>query len=81
VEFLDGGEDRDGVFRFGFGGTCRIGFDRRHERDSLAVCFEIAIDTKMVAAECARTDYGNTANALVCDCYAPLPSTARRQRV
>jgi hypothetical protein len=34
----------------------------------------------MVAAKCARSGNGNTQLGFACDLYAPLPSTAFRQR-
>lgn len=80
-QFFDGGEDGYGVFAFGFGGTSRIGLNRSDQCDPVAAGFEIAIDAKMIPAESAGSDYGNTTNAIAVDCYAPLPSTARRQRV
>lgn len=80
-QFFDGGEDRDCIFGFGFRGAGRIGFDGRNESGALIGRFEFAVDTKMIASERPGSNYGNATIAFACDCYAPLPSTARRQRV
>jgi hypothetical protein len=64
-----------------FSGARGIWFNHSGENDSLPSQLKIAIDTKMIATESSGTDYGNTTIAFNGYRYAPLPSTAFRQRV
>jgi hypothetical protein len=58
-EFFDRGKDRDLVLRGCFPGASRIGLDGGNKRDTFTGRFQFAIDTEMVAAECARSGDGN----------------------
>jgi len=71
----------DSEGRFRLGGACPVRFHCSNQSDALSGGLKFAVDTKMVAAECAGADNGNPNIAFACDCYAPLPSTAFRQRV
>jgi hypothetical protein len=59
-QFVDRSEDWDAEFFFGLGRACRIRIDGCDESNSLAGRFQFAIDTKVIAAERAATNYGNT---------------------
>ena len=63
------------------GSARAVGLDRGDQSYAPAGRLKFTVDTKMVAAKCAGADDGNAYIALACDCYAPLPSTAFRQRV
>lgn len=79
-QFFDRSEDRNRVFGFGFYGSRGIRLYRSGQRNTFAGSLKFAIDTEMITAEGTGSNYGNATIALASDCYAPLPSTARRQR-
>jgi hypothetical protein len=74
-------KDRDTVFGSSILGAARIWFDRGNKSDSEPTRFEFAIDTEMIATKGAGSSYRNTQDGLAGRFYAPLPSTALRQRV
>ena len=78
---VDGRKDRDGEAGLDVCGARRIWFDSGNKLDCLAGSFQFAIDTKVIAAECSGSHHGNAEIAFADYCYAPLPSTAFRQRV
>ena len=77
---VDGRKDRDGEAGLDVCGARRIWFDSGNKLDCLAGSFQFAIDTKVIAAECSGSHHGNAEIAFADYCYAPLPSTALRQR-
>jgi hypothetical protein len=79
-ELFRGGEDRNGVFGGGVGGTGGIWFDGGDQSDAEAGGFKLAIDPEVVAAESAGAGYGDTQNGFASYADSPLPSTALRQR-
>ena len=79
-QFFNRGEYGDGVVGFRVGGACAVRLDCSDQSNALAGGLKFAVDTKVVAAKCAGADDGNAYIAFACDCYAPLPSTAFRQR-
>ena len=74
-------KDRDAAFGSSLLGTASVWFDGSDKRDSEPSRLEFAIDTKMIATEGAGSSYRNTQDWLARRFYAPLPSTALRQRV
>jgi hypothetical protein len=80
-QLVDRGEYGDCIAGFCFGSACAVRFHCGNQNDTLTGSLKFAVDTKMIAAECAGADDGNPYIAFACDCYAPLPSTAFRQRV
>ena len=46
-------------FDCGFGGACGVRLDSRDQSNALAGGLKFAVDTKMIAAECAGADNGN----------------------
>lgn len=79
-QFLDGSKDRDRVFGFSLSGAGRVRLNGRDQRNALTSQFQFAIDAEMIAAKCAGSNDGDATIAFAWDCYAPLPSTARKQR-
>ena len=59
-QFFDRSENRYAEFLFCKGCVRGIGIDRGDKGNSLAGCLQFAIDTKVIAAKRAATDYGNT---------------------
>jgi hypothetical protein len=80
-KFVERGEDGNDKSRLRFSGTGRIGLNGRNQGDSLTGGFKLAIDAKVIAAKCAGAHHCRANLAVALDCYAPLPSTAFRQRV
>ena len=80
-DFIDGSEDRNGKTGPGIGGARSVRFDSGNESNAFARILKLTIDTEVVAAERAGSNNGNADIALSCYRYAPLPSTAFRQRV
>jgi hypothetical protein len=80
-QLIDGCEDRNGEFGSRIRGAGGFRLNPGDQSDSLAGSFEFAIDTKVIAAECAGAYNGNAEIAFAGYCYAPLPSTAFKQRV
>jgi hypothetical protein len=65
-QILDGSEDRDCKSGFSFCGPSRIGLDRCHKSHALIGRLQFAIDTKVIAAESAGSNYGDTTIAFGC---------------
>jgi len=79
-QFFDRSKDRDRVFGLGFCSTRGVRLYRSDQQNTFARALKFTVDTEMIPAESAGSNYGNATIALASDCYAPLPSTARRQR-
>lgn len=63
---------RDCILRSNFGSAHLIRFNSGNEANALAGCLKIAIDTKMVAAERARSNNSYAQLAFVCDLLCPF---------
>jgi hypothetical protein len=71
-QFLYRGEDGDCVGRFRFGSARVVWFHCCNQSDALAGGLKFAVDTKMIAAECAGADDGNPNIAFDCDLLRPF---------
>jgi len=77
---FDAREKGDGVFLGGFGGAGWIGLNGGDECNTEPGRFQLAIDTKVIAAKGAGAGNGNAQDGRACYLVAPFPSTALRQR-
>lgn len=83
------GKNRDRVARSNGGGTGRVRLDGRNQGDPLARCFELTVDTEVIAAESSGPGNGDTQDGRACywpapkpdPGAAPFPSTAFRHRL
>ena len=80
-KLLHRGENRNSVLGSGLCSTRLVRLHSRHQLNAESRRFEFTIDTKMIAAKCTRSGNRNTQFGLACYLYAPLPSTAIRQRL
>ena len=59
-QFIDRGEDGQGEFLGRIGGTRGIRFHSSDKGNAFTRRFKFAVDTEMIAAECAGPDYRYT---------------------
>ena len=78
---LHAGKDRNPVLRLDRRRAPRIRLHAGGQLHAGARLLQLAINAQMVAPERSGAHYGHTQPGFACDVlYAPLPSTARRQR-
>jgi hypothetical protein len=63
------------------GGAVRVRLDGCRQSNAVAGGFQFAVDAEMVAAKGAGSGNGDAQDGLTGYCFAPLPSTASRQRL
>ena len=80
-QLVHGGKNRDRVFGLGIRSAVRVGLNGCCQSHAQAGGFQFAVDAEMVAAKCAGSDNGNAHNRFAGYFFAPLPSTASRQRL
>jgi hypothetical protein len=71
-QFFDGIEDGDRKFRSCLRGARAVGLDSGDKGHTLAGSLQIAVDTKMIAAECAGANNGYAQLAFACDGLCPF---------